>query len=280
MRQRRIEQPRDLLGRGDVHRGREAVVRRLAHVDVIVRMHRRFRAELAAEHLVGAVGDHLVDVHVGLGAGAGLPDHQREMIVELAVDHLLRGLDDGARAPRVEQLERMIDLGRGALDDAERADQRAAACARCRCGNSRSSAGSARPSSGRPAPRSGRRCRSRSWCRALVPAFRGSGRLGHHFLRKRSSRTTSAPRLVRWAWLRLVRRRSRLRSAAGTRARAERWSAPAPGAAARRLLGRLSARSASISLGVLVRRFRQRLELQRELNRRIDENLDRLERHR
>ena len=123
MRQRRIEQSRDLLGRGDVHRGREAVVRRLAHVDVIVRMHRRLRAELAAEQLVGAVGDHLVDVHVGLGAGAGLPDHQREMIVELAVDHLLGGRDDGAHAARVEQLERMIDLGGGALDDAERADQ-------------------------------------------------------------------------------------------------------------------------------------------------------------
>ena len=100
MRQRRIEQPRDLLGRRDVHRGREAVVRRLAHVDVIVGMHRRFRAELAAEHFVGAVGDHLVDVHVGLGAGAGLPDHQREVIVELAVDHLLRRLDDGVGAPR------------------------------------------------------------------------------------------------------------------------------------------------------------------------------------
>ena len=124
MRERRIEQARDLVGRRDVHRGREAVVRRLAHVDVIVGMHRRFRAELAAEHLVGAVGDHLVDVHVGLGAGAGLPDHQREMIVELAVDHLLRGLDDGARAAGVEQAERAVDLGGGALDDAERADQR------------------------------------------------------------------------------------------------------------------------------------------------------------
>ena len=66
-------------------------------------MDRRFRAERAAEQLVGAVGDHLVDVHVGLGAGAGLPHDQRELIVELAVDDLLRGLDDGLGAARVER---------------------------------------------------------------------------------------------------------------------------------------------------------------------------------
>ena len=71
--------PLDRHRRRDVHGGRDAVVRRLAHVDVIVRMHRRFRAELAAERDIGGVGDHLVDVHVGLRAGAGLPDQQREM---------------------------------------------------------------------------------------------------------------------------------------------------------------------------------------------------------
>ncbi len=50
----------------DVHRGRERVVRRLAHVDVIVGMHRLLGAELAAEQLIGAVGDDLVEVHVAL----------------------------------------------------------------------------------------------------------------------------------------------------------------------------------------------------------------------
>jgi hypothetical protein len=65
----------DLLDRGDMHGGREAVVRRLAHIDVVVGMDRLLRAHLAAQHLDGAVRDHLVGVHVGLGAGAGLP-HQ------------------------------------------------------------------------------------------------------------------------------------------------------------------------------------------------------------
>ena len=38
-------------------------------------------AELAAEQLDGAVGDDLVGVHVGLGAGPRLPDYQREVVV-------------------------------------------------------------------------------------------------------------------------------------------------------------------------------------------------------
>jgi hypothetical protein len=62
---------------------------------VVVGVDRLLGAHLAAEHLDGAVGDHLVGVHVGLGAGAGLPDDEREVIVELAVDDFLRGGDDG-----------------------------------------------------------------------------------------------------------------------------------------------------------------------------------------
>ena len=85
-------------------------------------MNRLLGAELAAEQFVGAVGDHLVEVHVGLRAGAGLPDHQREMIVELAVDHLARGADDGAGAALVEQAKLAIGFRRRKLDDAERAE--------------------------------------------------------------------------------------------------------------------------------------------------------------
>ena len=87
-------------------------------------MNRLLGAEFAAEHLVGAVGDHLVEVHVGLGAGAGLPDHQRKVIVELALDHLARGAGDGAGAARIEQAEFPVGLRGGELDDAERMDDR------------------------------------------------------------------------------------------------------------------------------------------------------------
>ena len=49
-------------------------------------------AEFAAEDFDGAVGDDLVGVHVGLGAGAGLPDDEGEMIVEFAGDDVVAGL--------------------------------------------------------------------------------------------------------------------------------------------------------------------------------------------
>src|SRR3546814_14966786 len=70
------------LRTGDVQRGRKAVVRRLAAIDVVVRVDRRLAAARAGENLVGAARDHLVGVHVALGAAAGLPDDERELAVE------------------------------------------------------------------------------------------------------------------------------------------------------------------------------------------------------
>ena len=124
MRERRDQASRDLERRGDVHRGGEAIVRRLAQVDVIVGMDRLLRSQLAAEKLVRAVGDHLVGVHVGLGAGAGLPDREGKMIVELALAHFPGGPDDGAGAARVDEAELAIHLGGDALDEPERMNER------------------------------------------------------------------------------------------------------------------------------------------------------------
>src|SRR5262249_26499386 len=87
-------------------------------------MHRRFRPRLAAEHHVGARRDHLVYIHIGLRAGAGLPHDQGKMVVEFAVDHLLRRTRDRLGAPRVEQAELDVHFGCGTLDDGERADDR------------------------------------------------------------------------------------------------------------------------------------------------------------
>ena len=52
------------------------------------------RADDAAGELDRAVGDHLVGVHVRLRAGTGLEHDERELRVERAVDHLLRGARD------------------------------------------------------------------------------------------------------------------------------------------------------------------------------------------
>ena len=114
----------DFLRAGDVHRRRIRIVRRLAHVDVIVRMDRLFRAHLAAKHLDGAVRDDFVGIHVRLRAGARLPDDEREMVVELAVHDFLSCLDDGVADLRIEPAERHVRFGGRALDDAERPDDR------------------------------------------------------------------------------------------------------------------------------------------------------------
>ena len=89
--QERLPDPHD---RGDMHDGREHVVGRLTVIDVVVRIDRLLRSDHAARHLNRAVGDHFVGVHVGLGAGPGLEHDQREFVVELAVDDLLRSPDD------------------------------------------------------------------------------------------------------------------------------------------------------------------------------------------
>ena len=77
-----------------VHGGGEAVVRRLAQVDIDVAMYRRLRPKRAAQQLDRPVREDLVEVHVRLGARARLPNVKREVFVELAGDHLVGGPDD------------------------------------------------------------------------------------------------------------------------------------------------------------------------------------------
>jgi len=77
---------------GNVHDSREGVVGGRAHVDVVVGVDGLLAAHGAAQNLNGTVGDDLVGVHVGLGAGAGLPDDQREVVNQLERSNLLSGL--------------------------------------------------------------------------------------------------------------------------------------------------------------------------------------------
>ena len=114
----------DFLGGGDVHGRRIGVVGRLAEIDVVVGVDGRLGAHRPAQHLDGAVGDHLVGVHVRLGARAGLPDRQREVLVELAVDHLLGGGDDGFAEPGIELAQGHVGFGGGPLDHAQGPDHR------------------------------------------------------------------------------------------------------------------------------------------------------------
>ncbi|MNL18942.1 hypothetical protein D3C87_1401150 [compost metagenome] len=108
---------------GDVHRRGKAVVGRLAGVDVVVRVNRLLAADLAAQQLDGAVGDHFVEVHVGLRARAGLPDRKRELGRPLAGDDFLGGLLDGFGNLGLQHAQVAVGTGRAELEHGERLDQ-------------------------------------------------------------------------------------------------------------------------------------------------------------
>ena len=88
----------DLAERRQVDGGGEDVVGGLAHVDVVV----------GVGAVAGEVGDHLVGVHVRGGAGAGLEDVDRELVVVLAVGDRVAGGGDplGERRRRAGRARR------------------------------------------------------------------------------------------------------------------------------------------------------------------------------
>ena len=93
-------------------------------IDMIVGVYRALTAERFAECLVGSIGDHLVAVHVRLGARSGLIDHQWKVIIEISGDHLVCGALDGTRDFRRNPAEIGVDRGCGLFDESHRPDQR------------------------------------------------------------------------------------------------------------------------------------------------------------
>lgn len=91
----------DLQNSGNVHNGREGIVGRGGHVDMVVGVDRLLAAHGSAQDLNCTVGDDLVGIHVGLGARAGLPDNEREMVNQLEVGNLSGGLLDRLANGRV-----------------------------------------------------------------------------------------------------------------------------------------------------------------------------------
>src|SRR5580704_9544160 len=100
------------------------------------------------------------------------------MIVELAVDDLLRRLHDGFCPAGIERSERQLGFRRGALDDGERPDDRARHALLADTEIIARTLGLRAPVAVR-----------RHFDRAERIGFGA----GLHFFRKRSSRTTSAP---------------------------------------------------------------------------------------
>src|ERR1700686_77955 len=80
----------------------------------------RFFGELA-----GTVRDDFVRVRVRARARTSLENIEWKMLVEFALEHFFRGLDDVGATVRVEQTEVGVRLGCSPLDQTERANERA-----------------------------------------------------------------------------------------------------------------------------------------------------------
>ncbi len=99
------------------------IVGTLAHVDVFVRVQEFVFAALVAENFQRPVGDHLVGVHVGGGAGAALDHIHDELVGQRAGADFLAGGDNGVGPGLVEQAERVVGLRRRTLDGSQRVQQ-------------------------------------------------------------------------------------------------------------------------------------------------------------
>ena len=86
-------------------------------------MNRFFGTEHSPGHLDGTVGDHLIGVHVALGAAAGLPDAEREVVVEFPRDDLVGGTADELGLLGGELAKITISQGARFLELPERLDE-------------------------------------------------------------------------------------------------------------------------------------------------------------
>lgn len=62
---------------------------------MVIGVDRLLAAHLSAEDLNGTVRDDFVSIHIGLGAGAGLPNDEREVVNQLERSHLGGSLLNG-----------------------------------------------------------------------------------------------------------------------------------------------------------------------------------------
>ena len=109
----------DLHGSGDMHGSGVGVVTALGLAHVIVGVDGSLAAQLSTQQLDGSVGDHLVGVHVGLRAGACLPDDEGKVIVvEFSRDDLISRLADGVGDHRIQAVV-LVHLSRGFLQNSE-----------------------------------------------------------------------------------------------------------------------------------------------------------------
>ena len=90
---------------------------------MVVGVHRARLTTPPAGQFVGTVGDYLIEIHVGLGAAAGLPDHQGKLVVVPPSDNLVAGLADQQAVCFGEHTERAIGARGGFFYQCEVVDE-------------------------------------------------------------------------------------------------------------------------------------------------------------
>jgi len=88
-----------------VHGGGESVVGGLGHIHMVIGMDKSLRIGQGAD-----VGDDLVDVHIGLGAAAGLPNFQRKLLRPASRQHLVAGVANQRSALVIQLTAGLVGL--------------------------------------------------------------------------------------------------------------------------------------------------------------------------
>jgi|SRR5438105_13190612 len=104
--------------------GRDRIVARLAHVDVIVGVDQFTRTNWLARELGAPIRDYFIRVGICASARSSLKDVQWEMFIELPFCHFFCCLHDQGGTVRIEQSEIVIGLGRAPFDQTEGANKR------------------------------------------------------------------------------------------------------------------------------------------------------------
>ena len=86
---------------------------------MVVGVDRALTAQHPPRGLDRPVGDHLIDIHVGLGAGARLPHLEREFTVQGAACHLLGCRHDQGRQLGGQPALGLVHFGAGGLERSE-----------------------------------------------------------------------------------------------------------------------------------------------------------------
>ena len=109
--------------RGNVHRRGEDVIRGLSKIHVVIGVYQPIHTTWTAQQFGRPVGQHLIDVHIGLRPRAGLPDRQRELVRMQPADHFASRGNDRLGLVHSEQAQCRVCASASRLDLDQGKDQ-------------------------------------------------------------------------------------------------------------------------------------------------------------